>query len=440
MKLIDSLVSGLKATCAEFPDSRIGRTGNIATADFGLSAFAMFFMQSVSFLAFQRRLENARNKSNCQSLFGIGKIPSDNYIRNKLDEADPALLKPCFEQVERLLQEPKMREKFSCLGGRTLAAVDGTEYFCSQNLKCPNCSTRKRSNGAVESFHVMLTAVIVAPGHASVVPLYPEFIAPQDGAKKQDCERNAFRRWYTANGDRLRPLKMVYLGDDLYACQPTIAMLRAAGDDFIFTAKPTSHTFLYDFIDGAEPEVFEKVVRRGKRSETHRYKWFSDVPISGAKDATLVNWVCMETIDKTGKTKSTKAFVTSLQVTRDNVSEIVAAGRTRWKIENETFNVMKNNGYELEHNFGHGKKFLAAMLAALNLLAFAWHNVLDVLGSSWKAAREAVGKRTTFFQEMLTLTKFVVFPSWDILFDAIVTADIPPELLQPHLLQPLKIE
>ena len=106
----------------------------------------------------------------------------------------------------------------------------------------------------------------------------------------------------------------------------------------------------------------------------------------------------------------------------------------------ETFNVMKNNGYELEHNFGHGKKFLAAMLAALNLLAFAWHNVLDVLGSSWKAAREAVGKRTTFFQEMLTLTKFVVFPSWDILFDAIVTADIPPELLQPHLLQPLKIE
>ena len=116
MKLIDSLVSGLKATCAGFPDSRIGRTGNIATADFGLSAFAMFFMQSVSFLAFQRRLENARNKSNCQSLFGIGKIPSDNYIRNKLDEADPALLKPCFEQVERLLQEPKMRELSAARG------------------------------------------------------------------------------------------------------------------------------------------------------------------------------------------------------------------------------------------------------------------------------------------------------------------------------------
>jgi hypothetical protein len=197
---------------------------------------------------------------------------------------------------------------------------------------------------------------------------------------------------------------------------------------------------LYDFIDGAEPEEFKKVVRRGKQSETHRYGWFCDVPISGAKDAALVNWICMETIDKTGKTKSTKAFVTSLPVTRDNVAELVSAGRTRWKIENETFNVMKNNGYELEHNFGHGKKFLASTLAAMNILAFAWHNVLDVLGSSWKAARETVGKRTTFFQEMLTLTKFAAFPSWESLFNTIVTSDIPPEFMLPSTLQPLKIE
>ncbi len=140
-------------------------------ADFGLSAFAMFFMQSASFLSFQRRLEKGQGRSNCQTLFGIEKIPSDNYIRDMLDGADPALLSPCFEDTERLLLEPAMREAFGRLGGRALVALDGTEYFCSQRIACPHCQTRKRSNGKVESYHSMLCATVVAPGHSKVVPL-----------------------------------------------------------------------------------------------------------------------------------------------------------------------------------------------------------------------------------------------------------------------------
>src|ERR1700724_3813928 len=97
MELLGSLVAQLRAVCATFPDTRKGRGGNIAVADFGLSAFALFFMQSASFLAFQRALEKGQGRSNCQSLFGIVKIPSDNYIRDMLDEADPARLAPCFD-------------------------------------------------------------------------------------------------------------------------------------------------------------------------------------------------------------------------------------------------------------------------------------------------------------------------------------------------------
>ena len=150
MKLLPSLLAGLKAVCAAFPDPRKGRGGNIAMADFGLSAFAMFFMQSASFLSFQRALEKGQGRSNCQSLFGIEKIPSDNYIRDMLDEADPAQLAPCFERLESLLAEPPLRQAFGRLGGRTLVAWDGTEFFCSQKLGCPHCLTRKRSNGKVE--------------------------------------------------------------------------------------------------------------------------------------------------------------------------------------------------------------------------------------------------------------------------------------------------
>ena len=435
MELLPSLLAGLRAACAGFPDPRKGRGGNIAVADFGLSAFALFFMQSASFLSFQRTLEKGQGRSNCQTLFGIGTIPSDNYIRDMLDAADPALLQPCFERMEQLLAAPPLRAAFARLGDRILLAWDGTEYFCSQKLGCPHCMRRKRANGKVESYHTMLAATAVAPANSKVVPLFPEFIAPQDGAEKQDCERNAAKRWHAKHADRLRPLRPVYLGDDLFACQPIVTMLAEAGDDFIFTCKETSHKALYDFIDGAEPERHAETSRKGKAVETRRYRWITGLPLRDGKDAALVNWIGFEISDGSGRVKYSIAFVTSLPVTKANVVDIVACGRARWKIENETFNVMKNHGYELEHNFGHGETFLAMTLAALNLLAFAWHSALDIVEPPWQAARQAAATRSSFFAHMLTLTTYVVFPSWRAVLEALATFTIPPELLQTQKIE-----
>jgi hypothetical protein len=430
MQILPSLLVGLKAVCASFPDARKGRGGNIEIADFGLAAFSMFFLQSGSFLAYQRALEKGQGRSNGQTLFGIGRIPSDNYIRDRLDEADPALLQPCFERVEALLAEPAMRMIFGRLGGRTLIAWDGTQYFCSQKLGCANCLTRERSNGRKENYHCLLSATVVAPGHSKVVPLMPEFVATQDGAEKQDCERNAVKRWFGNHHARITPLRPIYLGDDLFACHPVCKMVTDAGDDFIFTCKPTSHKALYDFIDGAEPFRHEEKVRRRNTKETFRYRWIDAVPIRDGKDALLVNWIGFEIVDARGKVKYSMAWVTSLPVSKDNVAEIVACGRARWKIENESFNVLKNHGYELEHNFGHGQKFLAMTLAVLNLLAFAWHTLLELLEPPWQAAREAAAKRTSFFAHLLMLTAYVVFPSWSVLLESLTTSAIPPELIK----------
>jgi hypothetical protein len=435
MEVLAALLSGLKAVCAAFPDPRKGRSGNIAMADFGLSAFALFFMQSASFLSFQRKLEKGQGRSNCQTLFGIEKIPSDNYIRDMLDGADPALLAPCFHRTEHLLVEPAMREAFGRLGGRTLIALDGTEYFCSQKITCPHCQTRKRSNGKIESYHSMLCATVVAPGHSKVVPLAPEFIVKQDGAEKQDCERNAVKRWLDKHGARLKPLRPVYLADDLFACQSVVQRLADNGDDFIFTCKETSHKALYDFIDGCEFERCEVKIRKGKTRETHRYRFVEKVPLRDGKDAVLANWIGFEILDAKGVVKYKTAFVTSLPVTKTDVAEIVACGRARWKIENESFNVLKNHGYELEHNFGHGETYLAMTLAALNMLAFAWHTALDLLEPPWRKAREAAEKRTSFFAYLATLTRFVVFPEWSSLLEALATFTIPPELLKTQKIE-----
>ena len=389
-------------------------------SDIGMSAFSLFFMQSDSFLSFQRRLEQGHGDSNCRTLFGIEKIPTDNHIRVLLDEVAPSSLQPCFDQALAVLREQDGLKLFERLGGRVLIALDGTEYFRSQKLGCAQCLTRKRGNGAVESYHQMLAATLVAPGHNLVLPLMPEFIAPQDGADKQDCERNAVKRWLAAHAERVASLRPVYLGDALFCSQPVAEAVLATSADFLFVCKPDGHKTLYEFLQGAEMEELTSVERRpGKRTLTYRFRWIEAVPLRDGKDALQVSWIGMTIVDARGKTTYSGAFATSLAVTRDNVEEIAACARARWKIENEGFNVLKNNGYNLEHNFGHGKKHLASTFAAMNLLAFAFHTVCDALETLWKQAREAIGARARFFSDLHTITAYMLFQNWPALLNTL---------------------
>lgn len=414
--------------CASFPDKRRGGDVIYSMADIGLSAFSLFFMQSESFLSYQRGLEEGRKTSNCQSLFGMKAIPTDNHIRSMLDPVDPSHLQPAFDDVLGALRRHGGLAPFQRLGGRLLIALDGTEYFCSQKLGCPQCLTRKRANGKVERYHAMLAATVVAPGHAMALPLMPEFIAPQDGAEKQDCERRAAKRWLAAHGRRVEDLRPVYLGDDLFACQPIAEAITAAGGDFLLTAKPSSHKALYDFMQGAtleERTVTQKIA--GKRL-TYRYRWFEDAPLRDGKDAMLVDWIGVTITDANGKVTYDSAVVTSLPVTRDTVAEIVACARARWKIENESFNVLKANGYHLEHNFGHGKQNLAMVFAAMNLLAFAIHTVCDCLERIWVEARTAKRARQRFFEHIRTITAYLVFPDWQTLMQTLIDSRPPPDI------------
>lgn len=379
MRILESLLVGLRAACTTFPDARQWRPDNLPIADIGMAAFSLFFMQSESFLSHQRRMEQGRNGSNCKTLFGIERIPSDNHIRDLLDQVPPELLEPCFAEVLDQMRQQGGMEGFVRLGGRVLIALDGSEYFCSEKRGCSRCLTRKRGNGKTENYHTLLAATLVAPGHNRVLPLMPEFIAAQDGALKQDCERNAAKRWMARHGAEMRQLQPVYLGDALFSSQPMCETVLAAGGDFLFVCKPDSHKTLYEYLQGIEPRrhtITER--RRGGHPRTYRYSWVEDVPLRDGKDALGVQWLGVEVVDASGKTTYRGAFVTSLTIREENVAEIAACARARWKIENESFNVLKNHGYHLEHNFGHGKQYLAQVFVTLNLLAFAFHTALVV--------------------------------------------------------------
>jgi len=256
----------------------------------------------------------------------------------------------------------------------------------------------------------------------------PEFIARQDGAEKQDCERAAAKRWLSAHAERVRELRPVYLGDDLFACQPICEAVLASGGDFLFTAKPQSHKALYNFMQGASCEELSQTRKEGAKKLAFRHRWFSGAPLREEKPALDVNWLGVTILDAKGKTVYDGAFVTSLAVTRENVAEIAACARARWKIENEGFNVLKNNGYHLEHNFGHGKQNLAMLFCAMNLLAFAMHTACDLLEDLWIKAREAKRARKRFFEHIRTITEYLVFPDWKTLMTTLITSKPPPEV------------
>jgi hypothetical protein len=326
------LISELKTVCAGLPDRRKGPRdgGQYTMADIGLSAFSVFFIGSPSFLGHQRVLKEGHGRSNCQTLFGMTAIPSDPYIRLMLDGAPTAAFDPLFFKaiaVEGVL------DPFRRLDGRVLIALDGTEHFCSRKIHCPRCSTRKRGDGGTDYVHAFLGASIVAPGHNQALPLMPEFIVPQDGAEKQDCERNAAKRWLARHAPTIQPYRPIFLGDDLYACQPVAEAVQQAGGNFIFTCKPASHPTITEYLHGGEREEYRTTaVTRGKRTITI-YRWLSAVPMRDTKDALSVNCFSVEMLNSKGKRTYYNSFVPDIPITAANVAELAACGRARCRVD-----------------------------------------------------------------------------------------------------------
>jgi hypothetical protein len=437
--VLDRLLDSLRRCCRSLPDQRRGLNTTYDMADFALAGFALagfapFFMQSPSFLAHQRHLETGQGRSNCQTLFGTRKIPGDSQIRAKLDAIEPAMFHPMFADLVAELVQCGGLDAMRSLDGHVLIALDGTEFHCSDKIRCPNCSHRKRgkrlpqakAGDKIEYFHTMLAATLVAPGHNRVVPLEPEFVVPQDGHDKQDCESRAARRWLAAHGARYARFQPVYLGDDLFSRQPICQAVLATGGHFLFVCKPDSHKAIEEFRAGIKLDERTDRVRNGKNWITRRYHWLCGVPLRGDEKAMTVNWLSIEITDASGKVTYRNSFVTDLEVGRENVAALAAGGRARWKIENETFNVLKTKGYNLEHNFGHGQQHLASVLAILNLLAFACHTVCDLGDRAWRAARRELVTRQGFFQSLRTITTYLVFPSRDDLLGTLAFTRPPP--------------
>ncbi len=407
----EELLHQLQTVSAQLPDQRTGDT-IYKMSDAALGAFSIFFTQSPSFLEFQRMLEKTKGSSNAQTLFNMVNIPSDNHIRNLLDPVEPNHFNPVYHYIIERFQESGQLEPYRHINGDLLVALDGTQYFSSAKICCKNCSVTQHKNGKITYSHTAITPVILAPGNPRVLPLEPEFITPQDGDEKQDCENKAAKRWLIQQGSHLKKLGVTILGDDLYCNHPICEAILKEGLNFILTCKPDSHKTLYEWVDYLEKtkalQDIEISYRKGKYSYTDKYRFTNKVPLRDTKDSLEVSWCELTTVRDDGKVTYHNSFATNHSITKENVEKIVKAGRARWKIENENNNTLKTKGYHLTHNFGHGKENLSTVMASLNLLAFLFHTTLELMDSKYQAIRNYL-PRIVFFEHIRALTQYISF-------------------------------
>ena len=412
-----AMLEPIKAALDKLPEHRTGNNTRYTLADGGLSALSVFYMQSPSFLSWQQDMEKKKGNNNARSLFGIERIPSDEQVKNLLDPVLVEGLSEPFWAIHNKLEDAGCLNNYRSVGGTHLVSLDGTQHHSSQKVHCEQCRVTMRGERAYYD-HPVLLAMMSAPDQEQVISLEPEFITPQDGHEKQDCEQAAIKRWVKRHAEKFAPWSITILTDDLHCHQPTCEMFNEHKLYFILTCKEDSHTTLYEelaLLKQVEGAIGHLVVRRwnGRYYERSIYRWAEALPLRKGQDALRVNW-CELTVfnEATGDQTYHNAWATNHEIKEETIEEVASAGRSRWKVENEGINVLKNHGYHFKHNFGHGKQHLSNVLLCFLLLAFLMHSVLHLTCERYRAIRQSLGARRKFFEQLRTLTLYFYFNDW----------------------------
>jgi hypothetical protein len=380
-----------------------------------MSGFAMMFYQDSSLLQFQERLEEAIHKNNLQTLFRVISIPKDSQMREVIDEVESREIEPLFEEFFRPLQRGKHLEQYRVFKDYYVVSMDGSEYFSSDKIHCSGCLKKETKKGKIWYEHQIVQAALMHPGKRQVFPLVSEEVKNTDGRDKQDCEIEAGKRLVKKLRGSHFKLKIILVGDSLYSKQPFMEGLSEEGMRYVLVVKEDDHKLLMEWVN--EQRQMKEVSRfevKDKKGRFHIYEWINEVPLNGNKKTLWVNYVEYWLVDG-GKVTYHNSWVTDFRVDGGNVGELVRIGRCRWKIENETFNTLKNQGYHLEHNFGHGKKHLSVNFFLLNLLAFFMHQIFELTDSLYQECRRAFGSRRNLWDHLRISIRLLIFPDWETL-------------------------
>ncbi|HJH32795.1 MAG TPA: transposase [Methanosarcinaceae archaeon] len=407
----DAIFSQVRSGFEKITDNR-SKNITISLPDALMSAFAMFSLKDPSLLAFNNRHPD---DTNLQKVYNIENVPCDTQMRTILDDVEPANIEPLFADIFRTLQRGKVLEPMVFMNNSYLLSIDGTGYFSSNKIHCDSCCTKTNSKTGDTTYqHQILGAVIVHPDAREVIPFAPEPIIKQDGEKKNDSERNASKRFL----EKLRKvhphLSLIVTEDGLSSNAPHIHELEKHQIHYILGAKEGDHTFLFDYVESATKEGLTTEHEIEIDDIVHKFRFINQVPLNASNQDTLVNFVQYWEI--TPQKTTPFSWVTDLHVTKENVFKIMRGGRARWKIENETFNTLKNQGYQFEHNFGHGYKNLSVVFAMLVMLAFLVDQVQQLACQLFQAVWGKLGSKRSLWEQMRALFFGYRFDSMEDIF------------------------
>jgi len=409
------------------------RKNNFSLTDIAMSGLAMFHLKYKSLLQFDHDYQTEANiRHNLETLYQVKNAPSDTYMRERLDDVPQEDIQGCLKPIMTTMQRSKVLEQWKYLDGKYLIPLDGTGFFSSNEVHCSHCTQKIHNKGKKNEYtsyhHNMLVGTIASPTMRQVLPLFYEPIINADGATKNDCELNAGKRWLKGFRQLHPQLPSIVLGDALYSNGPFIQELEENRCSYILGVTDKGHKSLMEYFwAGVAPDIGEYETKSKDKTKTISYRWMKDVPLNDSHPDILVTVVYVKEKDAKGNTIYVGSWITDLKVDINNICKIVKAARCRWKIENETFNTLKNQGYNFEHNYGHGNNNLSNNLAGLMLLSFLIDQVLITMNLEFREALEKWKSKSNLWEKLRS--KFFNFfvMSWDALYKALVRA--PPMYL-----------
>lgn len=379
----------------------------------------MFGLKYSSLLQFDKDFNDEHNplKHNLKSLYGIEQVPSDTYFRERLDNIDAQAPQAIINDIISFLQKRKVFEKYQYLDEYCLVSLDATGNFSSHEVYCESCCIKRHKDGSVTYYHQTLAAVMVHPEHKTVFPLAIEEITKKDGNTKNDCEHSAAKRVLVKLREIHPKMKIIVLMDGLYADEPIISLLQELDMRFIITAKESDLDYLFDAYRASK-----KQHATTKVSETHelQFSFAEGLPLNYKNFHKAVNLLECKDIKKNKKVRFCWLTDLSLTTSKKMTEKIARAGRARWRIENETFNTLKNQGYNFDHNFGHGNKNLCTILAYLMFIAFLIDQAQEMCCKYFQSSLEKCESRIRLWGKLRGFFLHYIVDTWEQLYLAII--------------------
>lgn len=393
--MIDQLIRQVGDQFAKIKDHR-ATNSSYYLSDSLKGALAMFSLKDPSLLIFRQRF--GQRQENLKRIFGLEQIPGDTAMRESIDGVHPSEIQEVFNHPLSHVRQERFWKGRQVLGGYVAISIDGTQHYCSNKKSCPHCLVKKLRNGQEQYYHQLLGAVQTHPEQKEVFPIAGEAIVRQDGATKNDCEQNAAKRLVPKVRQMLPEDRLLFVADALYSTGPFIQLIQQNNASFLITIKE-GYVLVQAGRLAEQNKLKQLAWSNGKTRSQVRYA--NSLILNGQHQDIHVNYLEYEQTEiKSGKTIYKSSWITDIPVDEDNAKELVAVGRSRWKIENETFNTLKNQGYHMEHNYGHGKKYLATNFALLMLLAFLVDQITQAKDKAFQLAWQVCQTKKNLWEKI----------------------------------------